>query len=573
MRIFRGIIAAIAVMTWLPCLGGNYVKPDPSKFLVSSKSVKISPADRETLASYVAYHLKTLPSDRLLIVAPKPLAVILFLVPENRGAVALDIQLGKGVVPNRIQGGQSGSFLAKVMTKHGKELLKSSDKSQRLFGAYMMDAALSLDPANESATYELAMYAKKNGDLDWTKILPGIGKQGNVAIKRVGPKRHMITKGLVPGYKSRSKNFVKQQASIKSMMVRVDPNNGYIGMPIDIIATVYQDGSSRTFGYQFQRGDIGVTMRKACQEAYQLQRGRYPFWTGGTRVGISFGDKYSPKDGGSAGTAFAMLFVSLLDGIAIDQKTGVTGDITVDWKVRAVGGVVAKIHGALDADLPRVAIPVDNAGDVYDFVLLEGPELLWRIQVFSLSTFDEAVETIRADRSLARQESEKLYSSIQSYLKEKGVAGINKKIYGALKKVVGQSPNHLSAKILIEYRQGKLKNRKLSITNSVYAIVGSGQFVLPIATSNRYKLVTKVDAAQLKEASDLLKKMKPVVPDEVKSLHSSYYSFVRALKDYKHYLIAIRRTPAVSRAWRRPTCPRERSGSEPPWINCHGTTN
>lgn len=79
----------------------------------------------------------------------------------------------------------------------------------------------------------------------------------------------------------------------------------------------------------------------------------------------------APVDGPSAGVAMAVVAVSALTGQRVDGEAACTGEISVQGRVKAVGGVPAKVEAARRAGLKRVFIPRENAGEV----LVEGIEI------------------------------------------------------------------------------------------------------------------------------------------------------------------------------------------------------
>ncbi len=68
----------------------------------------------------------------------------------------------------------------------------------------------------------------------------------------------------------------------------------------------------------------------------------------------------APVDGPSAGVAMAAVAISALTGQRIDGHAAVTGEITVQGRVKAVGGVPAKVEAARLAGLKRVYVPKEN---------------------------------------------------------------------------------------------------------------------------------------------------------------------------------------------------------------------
>lgn len=71
----------------------------------------------------------------------------------------------------------------------------------------------------------------------------------------------------------------------------------------------------------------------------------------------------APVDGPSAGVAMAVVAVSALTGQMVDGAAAVTGEISVQGRIRPVGGVAEKIEAARLAGIRRVYVPRENAAD------------------------------------------------------------------------------------------------------------------------------------------------------------------------------------------------------------------
>lgn len=72
----------------------------------------------------------------------------------------------------------------------------------------------------------------------------------------------------------------------------------------------------------------------------------------------------TPKDGPSAGVAITTAMVSRLTGIAVSNEVAMTGEVDLHGNVHPVGGIEAKLAGALRAGVKRVFLPIDNERDV-----------------------------------------------------------------------------------------------------------------------------------------------------------------------------------------------------------------
>lgn len=69
-------------------------------------------------------------------------------------------------------------------------------------------------------------------------------------------------------------------------------------------------------------------------------------------------------DGPSAGTAILAAIISAVTGQYIRQDCAITGEISIQGKVKAVGGVFEKAYGAKQAGITTVIIPQENDKDI-----------------------------------------------------------------------------------------------------------------------------------------------------------------------------------------------------------------
>ncbi len=91
-------------------------------------------------------------------------------------------------------------------------------------------------------------------------------------------------------------------------------------------------------------------------------------------------------DGPSAGVAITLALISCLTKRPIPQNIAVTGEVSIQGKIKAVGGVVEKIYGARQAGIKRVFVPKENAKDV--------PQDLKNVEVIPVETVAEIMEQV-----------------------------------------------------------------------------------------------------------------------------------------------------------------------------------
>ena len=94
-------------------------------------------------------------------------------------------------------------------------------------------------------------------------------------------------------------------------------------------------------------------------------------------------------DGPSAGTAILAAIVSAVTGKRIRQNVAVTGEISLQGRIRPVGGVFEKAYGAKQAGITTLLIPKENSKDI--------PKEHLGLEIHEVSTAEEAFKWIFED--------------------------------------------------------------------------------------------------------------------------------------------------------------------------------
>ncbi|HBV86666.1 MAG TPA: ATP-dependent protease, Lon family [Desulfosporosinus sp.] len=91
-------------------------------------------------------------------------------------------------------------------------------------------------------------------------------------------------------------------------------------------------------------------------------------------------------DGPSAGLATTLAIYSAIKRQPLRQDVAVTGEISIQGKVKPVGGIYEKIFGAKQVEVRKVLIPLENKADV--------PQSLQGIEIEAVSTIEEALKHV-----------------------------------------------------------------------------------------------------------------------------------------------------------------------------------
>ena len=273
-----------------------------------------------------------------------------------------------------------------------------------------------------------------------------------------------------PSLQKDAKKFARNQSIIKGLYVVKLDNGQRLGSAQDIIATAERVGSDRETICDFT-GKVAEDTQISMEEAERLLKVRYPVWQAGYKIRFSYANKYAKQAGGSAGGAFAVLLQSLLDGFQIDPGYAMTGDVTVDGKIREIGAAAEKIRGAFLEKCKIVAIPAANKENLSDMALLYSPAMLWSAQLFSIATLDDAAAVARKDRTENLTKAIALFAEVQARLSpNSGAAALRSPwVYQSLREVLRLAPNHLSAEFMLRAANNQLPNA-LSLGESLEQI-------------------------------------------------------------------------------------------------------
>jgi ATP-dependent Lon protease len=100
-------------------------------------------------------------------------------------------------------------------------------------------------------------------------------------------------------------------------------------------------------------------------------------------------------DGPSAGLAIFLALYSATTKTPLPQDVAITGELSIQGKIRAVGGVVEKLYAARQAGMRAMLLPKENAREVD--VALSG------VQIEPVATVDQALRELRVHKLSTRR--------------------------------------------------------------------------------------------------------------------------------------------------------------------------
>lgn len=209
--------------------------------------------------------------------------------------------------------------------------------------------------------------------------------------------------------------YLKETREIKGMKIHTVPTIGVINglwansmgkggvLPIEV--SFFPTGTFLELKLTGMQGDVmkeSMTVAKSLawtlfsrdiEEALKLQSNLEKSKNQGLHIHVPEGA--TPKDGPSAGTAITMVLYSLFMGKKIKNDVAITGEICLQGRVTAIGGLDLKILGGIRAGVKTFIYPTDNKKDFNDFIEKYGSNLCIKdITFFSVETIDEVIPLI-----------------------------------------------------------------------------------------------------------------------------------------------------------------------------------
>jgi hypothetical protein len=317
------------------------------------------------------------------------------------------------------------------------------------------------------------------------------------------------------------------QATIKALEIYETDSGLMLGQTSEATLTIVRGDAPKLVDVRFVT-PVGDQMCLARDEALRFIHLTYPNWYV-AKAEITFEDKYVGHDGGSIGAAIGTMILSVIQGFAIDPNVAITGDISANGKVRAIGGVSAKIRGATESKCTIVAVPMDNYGQLVDMVTYSGPATVTDVQIIGITDLADAVATVRTDRSDKLAKAVAMFAEVQTAIRKDPAYLKRNEAKLKLAAVLDLAPQHLSAKLLLGIVKGE-QPKTLSATASQYYTFLAVRSMMSVLVGREFSDDPHPIASEaVKAGLDALKKLRPLADVHVQPLIDAWSNFVVAM--------------------------------------------
>ena len=162
-----------------------------------------------------------------------------------------------------------------------------------------------------------------------------------------------------------------------------------VGGEILYIESLFTKGSGKTI----ITGQLGDVMKESSAIAQALVQSRFPeqaelFEKNDLHIHVPDGS--TPKDGPSAGITMTTAIASLVTGIRVPPNIAMTGEVSLEGVVSAIGGLPEKLMAAERAGVQKVFIPKENIDDLRDVAA----EVRDRLEIIPVESIEEVLSAL-----------------------------------------------------------------------------------------------------------------------------------------------------------------------------------
>lgn len=238
--------------------------------------------------------------------------------------------------------------------------------------------------SNDILQMIISQYTKEAGVRQLERTLAKLMRKAiQTLLKDSSTKTIVVTDALVkewlgnPKFKKTSLNLGKKKIGIVTGLAWTEMG----GDVMEIETTVLPGKGGLTL-----TGQLGDVMQESAHAALSYIRARAhqlglkdSFYSN-KDIHIHIPEGATPKDGPSAGIGICTAIVSALTKTPVLPDLAMTGEITLQGRVLAIGGLKEKLLAAKQHDIKKVIIPQENADDVQEItkeINLKGLDIVY----------------------------------------------------------------------------------------------------------------------------------------------------------------------------------------------------
>ena len=256
-----------------------------------------------------------------------------------------------------------------------------------------------------------------------------------------------------------------QKATLGAPLLLPQPGGGFAALNVKLTATATANPQLATSEINCLAfpGPDGV--RAAGFVKQQLLK-RHNGWPRGMQIDIASAERPVGADLPASLLSQALIVDSMILGYDIDPTFVALGGFDIDGDLTPPLAAGTRVLAAFRGGATRMAVPEKCIAQVADVMLAEGAAKFSTVQIFAVSEFKEIppLAVAKLDDQVMRATA--TFGRAQAVLRDaadRGDAGLtDSRVKDALRQVLIEAPNHLTARLLLGHGAGQFNNFTLS---------------------------------------------------------------------------------------------------------------
>lgn len=252
-----------------------------------------------------------------------------------------------------------------------------------------------------------------------------------------------------------------QKASLGAPLFQPQPGGGFAALAMKLSATATPNPQLAT-GEINCRAFPGADGVRASAFVKQQLLKRHNGWPRGMQIDIACAEKPFAADLPAALLTQALVVDSMILGYDLDPAFVALGGFDLDGNLTTPLATGTRVLAAFRGGAARMAVPEKSVAQVADVMLAEGAAKFCTVQIFSVGAFEEIppLAATQLDDKVVRAMA--IFGRAQAVLRDaadRGDAGLtDQRVKDALRQVLIEAPNHLTARLLLGHGAGQFNN-------------------------------------------------------------------------------------------------------------------
>ena len=304
----------------------------------------------------------------------------------------------------------------------------------------------------------------------------------------------------------------KPHAELKVLLLDAPKKSFATAKLVTFSAAAAQSGTKTQPDCNFPKGN--AAFKNAMLHSVVALQKKIPAWPAGLSIDFRCPEDYHQHEQDSAAVAAAVLLHSVVTGNELNPKAVLIGGVGPEaaGAITSAVAIGTRIRTLENETGLRIGVPLVSEAEVRDLALMGEPEVLLRHEIFALVTLDDAIAVASANLPDNFKKASDIFQQIQAASASTPLPALlkNAQTLAKLNEIIQLTPQHLSARLLLQTATGKLPG-KITFLTSQQAILKAAQPFWAALDKNQAAEIRKISTTSGNTLSLMQARVHPTV--------------------------------------------------------------